>query len=320
MHDLLEEARTRRTSLLGRLASEHTDTYRLFHGIVEGRPGLTIDRYGENILVQTFRELLSDEDRATIEATYKRPTVWRHRGADRPAGYEWPNWAWKKHRFVEFGVRWDAPMVHRGQDPYLFLDLRAGRRWIHANSDGKTVLNTFAYTGGSGLIAAAGGAAKTTQLDHGNWCLEVADEMATANGHTVETVREDFFAAMRQWAGLPIKGRGVKRQRYTKRPERRFDLVILDPPTFTKSRFGVCDIVRDYASLAKPSLMCVNEGGTLLATNHAASVAVEDWIDGVKRAGAKIGRPVLDVQLIEPDADFPTFDGRAPLKTAVFQL
>ncbi|MCA9547687.1 MAG: class I SAM-dependent methyltransferase [Myxococcales bacterium] len=315
--DLLPAALARRAPLLEALAAEGTTAVRLFHGAAEGRPGLTVDAYGAHALVQTFREPLTDGELAAIEDAVQRPTVWRHRGRT-PADPPVPDWARAPTPFAEHGLRVTAPLVHRGQDPHLFLDFRAARRWLKAHSAGKRVLNTFAYTGFAGLICAAHGAAKVTQLDHGRWCLDVAERWARAHELVTEIVREDFIPAVRQWAGLNVKGRGAQRGGWSRRGERRFDLVILDPPTFTKTRFGAVDIERDYASLAKPALKCLAPGGALLATNHSPRVDRDAWIASVRRAGEKAGVTVSEVTVIEPDADFPSYDGQPPLSCAVF--
>ena len=107
--------------------------------------------------------------------------------------------------------------------------------------------------------------------------------------------------------------------------ETRFDLVILDPPTLTKTRFGAVDIENDYPSLAKPSALCVKPGGVLLATNHSAAVGLDDWLEIVSRCATKAGREVVSVDVIEPDGadddDFPPLDdGKRPLKVAAFTL
>ncbi len=315
----LRAAIDRRAPLIETLIAEGTTAWRLFHGTVEGRPGLTVDRYGDYILVQTFRDPLTDAELAAIEAAVDDPVAWRHRGTPR-VETPVPSWSTTGKPFSEGGVIVSAPLVHRGQDPLLFLDFRAGRRWLAAHSEGKRVLNTFAYTGFAGLRAAAMGARKVTQLDHGKWCLRTARQWSTALELDTEIVREDFFAAARQWAGLRVKGRGAQKSGWTRRPERRFDLVVLDPPTFSSGNFGAVDIERDYGSLAKPCLLMLAEGGTLLATNHSPKVDRDTWIAGVQRTAEKAGRPVTAVELIEPDGDFPTFDGQPPLKMAAFTV
>lgn len=293
---------------------EETDALRLFHGVSEGWPGLTVDSYGDRVLVQTFRE--PQVDLAAIEAWAQKPVVWRHRGRERHETPV-PSWAVEPTAFHELGVRYRAPLVHRGMDPWLFLDFRAGRRWIARNAAGRRVLNTFSYTCGAGLVAAVHGAEQVVNLDHGGWALEAGRGWAEDNGVEMELVREDFYAATRQWAGGRLGGRG---RRFARRPERRFDLVVLDPPTRTKGPLGAVDIVGDYASLAKPCIGCLDEGGVLLATNHSARVSMEVWVEQVTRCAAKAGRPVQRVEVVVPDEDFPSFDGAHPLSMAAFYL
>jgi 23S rRNA (cytosine1962-C5)-methyltransferase len=77
------------------------------------------------------------------------------------------------------------------------------------------------------------------------------------------------------------------------------------------------DIARDYSSLFKPAVLATTPGGRVLATNHLASVDCDEWIELLRRCAKKAGRPLRDVELLRPEADFPSFDGRSPLKLAV---
>jgi 23S rRNA (cytosine1962-C5)-methyltransferase len=88
-------------------------------------------------------------------------------------------------------------------------------------------------------------------------------------------------------------------------------------PAWSKGPFGAVDVERDYAALFKPALLATAPGGTVIATNHVASVVLEDWIAALRRAAEKAGRPLADIETLAPDEDFPTRDGRAPLKIAV---
>lgn len=76
---------------------------------------------------------------------------------------------------LENGVRYPLAARHRGIDPWLFLDLRAARRWVLHNSGGKEVLNLFSYTGGVGAAAACGGAARVWNVDFSASAHEVSE-------------------------------------------------------------------------------------------------------------------------------------------------
>jgi 23S rRNA (cytosine1962-C5)-methyltransferase len=324
----IERALDARAGLAVELAREHTDAWRLFHGIAEGIPGLAIDRYGTLVLVQTFREPLAAGELAAIETLlrarlgFEFELAWNHRGK---RGYEsFDLWhrpderALAEHECREFGVRYTIRARHRGLDPWLFLDLRAGRRRLRELGAEKSVANFFAYTCSAGVAAAVAGAREVWNVDFASSSLEVGRENPRSNGvlERMVFVEEDFFACARQLAGLPVKGRASSRPHARFEP-RRFDLVFLDPPTWAKSPFGAVDVARDYASLFKPALLATEPGGVLIATNHAAEIGLEDWLAALERTALKAGRPLRALESLAPEADFPAFDGRPPLKIAI---
>ena len=329
---LLAGALERRRPLLDRLKGEGTDCYRLFHGIAEGAPGLAIDRYGPILLLQTWREPLEEGeiDRAHGEIERVLETnlhpVWNHRGKERGVPFarfhdpEIP----EAPAGLELGLRYDVRPRHRGLDPLLFLDFRAGRRRVLANAREKSVLNLFAYTCASGVVASAGGACEVWNVDFSETVLEIGARNLALNGLPTATTRfiaEDAIAVSRQLASLPVssyRGRGMARRerRFARFEPRSFDLVILDPPRWSKGQFGAVDVVRDYASLFKPALLATAEGGEVLATNHAPEVARDSWFRVLERTARKYGRAVRDLEWLAPEEDFPSFDEAPPLKVA----
>jgi 23S rRNA (cytosine1962-C5)-methyltransferase len=329
---LVDRAIEARRALVDRFRAEDTDAYRLFHGIAEGCEGLTIDRYGPLVLVQTFRAPLTVRDVAELEAhlrsrlAFDHELVYNHRTE---RGSEWfDRWhrpreeALREVACRELGVRYFIRGRHAGRDPWLFLDLRSGRRFVRAHAAGKSVLNLFAYTCSSGVCAAVQGASEVWNVDFSHSHLAVGAHNARSNGIDLERMRfiaEDCLPVLRQLAGLPVKGRASSRP-YAKLVRREFDLVVLDPPAWSKSAFGAVDVERDYASLFKPALLATASGGKILCTNHVASVALEDWIESLRRCAHKAGRPVRAVEVLEPESDFPSHDGDPPLKIAVCEV
>jgi len=211
-----------------------------------------------------------------------------------------------------------------------------------------SVLNAFAYTCGAGVVAKRAGADVVLNTDHSQTYLSTGARNAVLNSlEPCASLCLDFYPAMRGMAGLSAPGRrvrgGGRGGRNGGRGRRRpfsekvddaaptsiepatFDMVVLDPPTLTKTKFGAVDIENDYPSLAKPSALCVKPGGVLVATNHSAKVDLDDWLEVVSRCAVKAGREVLSVETIAPDGpdddDFPALDdGRRPLKVAAFTL
>ena len=331
---LLAAALDARADLLPRLHAEQTDAYRLFHGSVEGHPGLTIDRYGELLLVQCFHRPLTPEALAAIEAFYAArlpglTLVYNDRShANSRIGNPLPpdqlEAAMIAREMHEMGVTYRIAGRHAGQDPWLFLDLRAARRRVMQEAPGKSLLNLFAYTGGVGIAAAKAGARFVVNVDFADSSIMIGKENVRLNELPVRPrfVKSDAFAAMRQYAGIgqPGRVRGKLMPPFPKLEAQTFDLVFLDPPRYAKSAFGVVDLVNDYASVFKPALLCVADGGTLICTNNVADVQRDAWLDQLQRSAAKAGRPIREMEWILPEADFPSSDGQPPLKIALLRI
>ncbi len=331
---LLASALDARAELLPRLHAEQTDACRLFHGSVEGHPGLTIDRYGELLLVQCFHSPLAPEALAAIDAFYadRLPGLTRvyndRSQANSRIGNALPadqlEAAMLPREIHEMGVAYRIAGRHAGQDPWLFLDLRAARRRVMQEAAGKSLLNLFAYTCGVGIAAARAGARFVVNVDFADSSLAVGKENARLNELPVRPrfVKCDAFAAMRQYGGIgqPERVRGKVMPPFPKLEAQTFDLVFLDPPRLAKSPFGVVDLVKDYASVFKPALLCTSAGGTLICTNNVAEVQRDAWLDQLQRSAAKAGRPIREMEWIMPEADFPSSDGQPPLKIALLRV
>jgi 23S rRNA (cytosine1962-C5)-methyltransferase len=335
LNQALRVALDQRQSLLVELHAQGTDCYRLFHGSQEGVSGLTIDRYGPQLLVQSFHHSL---DRESLLAAHAQ--INSHLGVDtelvyndRSQGnsrvdrsdpvYKADDNALQDKVGHEWGLNYRVRGRHAGQDPLLFLDLRNARGWVKDHSAGKSVLNLFAYTCGVGLSAAAGGAKEVCNLDFAEGNLAVGRENGLLNPQlkAMEFFQSDYFPAIRQLAGLPIAARrGHKLPDYPRLDQRQYDLVLLDPPAWAKSAFGTVDLLRDYQSLLKPAVLATAEDGVLICCNNLAKVTLEDWREQVLRCATKTGRPVRDCQVLTPGADFPSMDQQPPLKTLILQF
>lgn len=331
----LSAAIVNRQSLLSELHQQGTDCYRLFHGSQEGAGGLTIDRYGPQLLVQSFHQPLEAAELQELAAQCRSSLgedlllVYndRSRGnsrVDRSDAIHLAEPAALADMVAhEWGLNYRIRGRHAGQDPLLFLDLRNARGWVKNNSAGKSVLNLFAYTCGVGLSAAAGGASEVVNLDFAEGNLAVGRENGALNPGLIpmQFIQSDYFPAIRQLAGLPVAGRrGQQFPNYPKLQQRQYDLVLLDPPAWAKSAFGTVDLLRDYQSLLKPAILTTSDDGVLICCNNLAKVAMSDWREQVLRCAAKLGRPVRDCQVLAPGADFPSSDGQPPLKTLILQF
>ncbi|EKG36058.1 class I SAM-dependent rRNA methyltransferase [Pseudomonas syringae] len=335
LNQALSVALDNRQALLDELHGQGTDCYRLFHGSQEGASGLTIDRYGPQLLVQSFHSRL---DRDVLLALHEQVNTRlgldtllvyndRSQGNSRvdrhDTVYKAEEAALADHVGHEWGLNYRVRGRHAGQDPLLFLDLRNTRGWVKQHSAGKSVLNLFAYTCGVGLSAAAGGASEVCNLDFAEGNLAVGRENGALNPQLppMQFIQSDYFPAIRQLAGLPIAARRSQQlPSYVKLQQRQYDLVLLDPPAWAKSAFGTVDLLRDYQSLLKPALLTTADDGVLICCNNLAKVSMQDWREQVLRCASKAGRPVRDCQEMRPAADFPSQDNQPPLKTLILQL
>ena len=151
LNQALRAALDNRHDLLAELHAQSTDCYRLFHGSQEGAGGLTIDRYGPQLLVQSFHQRLERDDLLQLHEAINR-----HLGLelllvynDRSQGnsridredtvYRAEDAALADMIGHEWGLKYRVRGRHAGQDPLLFLDLRNARGWVKQHSAGKRV-------------------------------------------------------------------------------------------------------------------------------------------------------------------------------------
>ena len=334
LSESLAAALEARRSLLDQLQAEQTTAYRLFHGSVEGAPGLTVDRYGDVLLAQSFHTALAPDDLSALETFYSGafpdlPLFYndRSQSSSRIANTLPEAQVEAAHtlrQFSELGIHYRFQARHAGQDPWLFLDLRAGRRRVMQESVGKSLLNVFAYTCGVGIAAAKAGARHVVNVDFSESAIAIGKENARLNNLPIRVrfVQSDAFAALRQLSGQGQSKmvRGKRMPPFPKLEPHQFDVVFLDPPHYAKSPFGVVDLVNDYSALFKPALLCTAEGGTLICCNNVAKVTREAWLDLLQRSARKIGREIREFEWIEPEADFPSHDGETPLKIVLLRV
>lgn len=183
---------------------------------------------------------------------------------------------------VEAGLKFSLNMSDY-LDPGLFLDHRIARARVRELARGKRVLNLFAYTGAFSVYAAAGGAAETLSVDASRRYLERLDRNMALNGFTMGQDHNTLRTDINQW----FKRRDLERSRW--------DIIILDPPTYSRSRHREddMDIQRDHPTLIAHSLSLLAEGGYLLfSTNHQSFTpdkSLETW--GLSEVSAQSASP-----------------------------
>jgi 23S rRNA (cytosine1962-C5)-methyltransferase len=188
----------------------------------------------------------------------------------------------------------------------LFLDMREVREWLRAVSRHQRVLNLFAYTCSFGVCAALGGATRVVNLDLSRTYLEWGKANYALNGLAADG-RDFIYGDALDWLG-----------RFARRSEV-FELVIVDPPSFSTTPFSV---TRDYPRLVALAAQVLAPRGVLLAaTNHAqtSGARFDQWLDDGLRKASR--RATLLRSWHEPKEDFPVPRGQWPyLKVRALQL
>ena len=298
-----------------------TTAYRLVNADGDGLPGLTVDVFAGTLVASLYEDLEPDLERMMLEALAatlephaiylkRRPKEARH-VANTEREHLAPD-------APEFGVAHAEVVALEGGRRYLirpggdlsvglFLDMRDVRSWLAPRVRGERVLNTFAYTCGFGLVAALGGAARAVNLDLSRKVLDWGMENYALNG--LEAERQDFISGdvfdwlnrMRRW-------------------DDRFGVLVLDPPSFARSKLRRFSVNSDYADLMELAAPLVSPGGLILACCNSAGLARTQFMAMVRKGFDRAGRRFeLEASLYQPKLDFPVPDTlEAPLK--VFAL
>jgi 23S rRNA (cytosine1962-C5)-methyltransferase len=268
-----------------------TTAYRWIYGEGDGLPGLVVDRYGDYAVIQTYAESLSVV--APLVASALRACDPELRGAllrERPADDEAPAETTPRLRVLwgeappdDLVVQEHGLFVHadlfQGQKTGLFLDQRENRRTVEGLAGGRTVLNCFAYTGAFSLYALRGGAAQVVSTDIGRGLAEataanLALNRLDAARHSFVT--EDSFALLDGYA----------------KAGRRFQMVILDPPSFARQKSSLHAALRAYTRLNALALRCLEPGGLLVSASCTSQVSPEQFrgllADAASQAQARL--------------------------------
>lgn len=151
-------------------------------------------------------------------------------------------------------------------DTGLFLDHRISRQFVRDLALGARVLNLFSYTGSFSVYAAAGGATSTLSVDLSNTYTEWAQRNLALNGFTAPA-HECRVGDVLSFLGLGESTPNPKFSKYRGEP---FDLIVLDPPTFSNSKkmSGVLDVQRDHVRLIRAALGLLTKNGVLFFSNN----------------------------------------------------
>lgn len=257
---------------------------RLLNGYAEGLPGWVVDLYATNLVISEHAapDSSSRQTAETIAQTIQAQLPWltgvlhkqrRSTDEEQRKGL-WLSITHEVREVVELGVRYTIDL-RLNQDDSFYPDPRHLRAWLKDHMAGRSLLNTFAYTGSLGVAALAGGAREVIQTDLNERFLKLAIQSANLNrspGSHHHTVAIDFFAAVDRF----------------KTAKRLFDCVILDPPFFSTTEAGEIDLAGNWRGLINKVRPLVGHEGYLVLVNNGLYVtgqAVMEEVDYLCASG-----------------------------------
>ncbi|MBR0394490.1 MAG: class I SAM-dependent rRNA methyltransferase [Alistipes sp.] len=279
---------------------ETTTCYRLVHGEGDSLPGLVIDIYGSVAVVQchSVGMYLSRKDitEALIATFGERLTaVYDKSAATVPFkanlnavdGYLYGS-AEKDNVVLENGhkflVNWEE-----GQKTGFFIDQRFNRELVKRYAAGRTVLNTFCYTGGFSVYALAGGAKEVCSIDASEKAVRLADANIALN-----------FGENAAHSSIACDA-----VEYLKNIGDKYDMIILDPPAFAKHHKVLGNAMQGYKRLNARALSQIKSGGILFTFSCSQAVSKELFRTTVFTAAAIAGRKVRILHQLTQPTDHP---------------
>lgn len=295
----LQRAQTWRTIVAAR---DGLDSYRLIAGESDGLPGITIDRFGNFLVLQ----LLS------AGAEYQRPALIRALQQLYPecSIYDRSDVAVRKKEGLELvqgPVSGELPPallpieehgmkllvdIQNGHKTGYYLDQRDSRYATRRYTEGKRVLNCFSYTGGFAVSALMGNCRQVVSVDTSQEALDIARRNVELNGLDVskaEFVRDDVFKLLRKY-----RDNGDK-----------FDVIVMDPPKFVENKSQLAGACRGYKDINMLALQLLNPGGILLTFSCSGLMTTELFQKIIADAALDAHCDVQFIEQFRQAADHP---------------
>ncbi len=288
----------------------NTTAFRVFNGEGDGIGGLTIDYYDGYYMVSWYSEgiySLKHHIYNVLEKMVDYKAIYEKKRFDTKGQYI------EQDDFVR-GEQGDFPIIVKengiqfavdlndGAMTGIFLDQRDVRKAIRDKyAEGRTVLNTFSYTGAFSVAAALGGATKTVSVDLASRSESKTIEQFSVNAldyeqHEIRVMDVfDYF-------------------RYAKRHELKFGLVVLDPPSFARSKKYTFSTARNYPELVKDAIAVTEKKGIIVASTNNASFGMKKFKSFIDKAFKESNTKykVLEESSLPRDfrtnRDFPEFN------------
>ena len=306
-----------------RKATVDTSSCRIVFGEADFLPGLVIDKFSDVLVVESlalgidrYKEHLVDllkeilaADGITIRGVYERSDAKERlkEGMERVKGFMGAEFD-TNVEIIENGVHYMVD-VKEGQKTGFFLDQKYNRQSIRSICRGAKVLDCFTHTGSFALNAGQAGAASVLGLDASELGVEQAKKNAALNGLSdiVDFECADVFEKLPQ-----MEAAGEK-----------FDVIILDPPAFTKSRNSVKNAVKGYREINLRAMKLIRDGGYLATCSCSHFMTYELFTKTIGQAAANVHKRLRQVSFATQAPDHPILwaaDTSYYLKFYIFQV
>ena len=317
-----------RKAVMADYMDEYKVTYpmlscRFIFGEADFLPGITIDKFADVLVIESLalgtdrmKDIILDkckkvlaEDGVQLKGIYERSDakVRELEGLERTKGFIGAEFD-TKVLIEENGVKYYVD-VENGQKTGFFLDQKFNRQSIRGLCKGKKVLDCFTHTGSFALNAAAGGSSSVLGVDASDLGCKQAEENAALNGF--EKVAS--FQCADVFELLPdLEKKGEK-----------FDVVILDPPAFTKSRASIKKAATGYKEINMRGMKLVKDGGYLATCSCSHFMDEELFLKTIADAARDAHKRLRQVEFRQQAADHPILWGGAAsyyLKFVIFQV
>lgn len=294
--DLFNQAKSYRESFFNDTA---TTAFRLFNGEGDGLGGVTIDWYEGFLVVSWYNETIYDlKDEivnALISSDINLRGIYekvRFKSVDLPEstyiyGEKAPEPLLVKENNVTYATYMDEGLMTG-----IFLDQREVRSALtDTYAIGKSVLNTFSYTGAFSVASAMGGATETTSVDLAKRSRQKTEEQFKVNSLSLDNqtiVVMDVFDYFK----------------YAFKKQLTFDIVVMDPPSFARNKKKTFSVAKDYKQLTTEAVRLLNKDGLLIASTNAANVTFDKFKQMVESGIKETKRSFKNVEVYQLPDDF----------------
>jgi len=295
IHRKIQDAAAKRKGLLA-----ITNAYRVIFSEADGLPGLIVDIYNDTVVFQALtlgidklKTLLVESMRAILKPKYiyeKSVSPFRKLEGLKDVA-EWRGEKGNTPIEIFEGKAKFLVDIENGHKTGFYLDQRKSRMGLEGFCKDKTVLDLFCYTGGFAINAGIFGSRSVTGVDVKEDWLELARENARLNGiaDKAEFIKADAFRVLKE-----ISDSG-----------RRFDIIIIDPPSFLKSRESLASASKGYRELNTAAMKILNEGGMLATFSCSHNMPNAAFSEILKRSAAEAGKKIAILKRCHQAEDHP---------------